>query len=120
MASTLMTSPREPEPDSRHPREPCEQLGTMNHRPRQMVMRLAPEEDETLPSFIARLADQHQTELIEMLHWTGLVARTAKRPLGYGIDVEPSEAETLSHVTGVPEERVRRMVIGHLHGRAVD
>jgi hypothetical protein len=80
-------------------------------------MALLPATDETLRSYIARLAalyDSTTEQAVDRLGLKGVDRRTYR---GFGLVIEPERAQHVSDVTGLSVEQIDEMLVGDLFAR---
>lgn len=78
---------------------------------RTLPIRVSPIEGEALDSWLEALAHRTHTAFGDLLHAVGLTAHTKTTAAWWMVKLSPTEAETLSAVTGVSAARLNTMTL---------
>jgi hypothetical protein len=81
-----------------------------------LTRRPDPRGRETLPSYLDRLAAEHDVPLMLMLKHIGLLEPAQKRPSLYGVSLRPGHLRDFIRATDLDEYLVRRMLVTALPG----
>jgi hypothetical protein len=89
---------------------------------RRLPIVVAPIIGESFASYVTRLAADIGTDLLAVMHATGLVDTERKNaiPRGYGVYLHAHRLQSFAHAVGEPSDRISAMLLGRFDGIAVD